>query len=249
MLRVGYSLVRRASAKNAIRAAKNARLIRSVKVAANEANNHAEWEESYTEIIESQQGNAGNAGQETLLGDDYFIPVAIDYCAGVSRSYDSADFVNHVQETLGDYYYDAISEIVGSCAEELEAANADIFSLTDLFSSVFASNRVYRSERAALQAYSYTAGRKFGASWNTPAASSARSAATATRFLAANPNGTSRTTLATPYASRTTTQRASVGSRTATRFLAANPNGTRRESVITPGYRATAARNGKPLPP
>lgn len=82
--------------------------------------NEQQWEEYYTDIINSQKDKPKlNAGQITLLGEEYFIPPALDYCSGVGMDYDPSEFVSYVQGELGEDYYNAISETINDASLEL----------------------------------------------------------------------------------------------------------------------------------
>jgi hypothetical protein len=187
------------------------------------------WEELYTEIIEAQQDKAGNAGQATLLGPDYFQNAAKDYCKTSAKDYDPAAFVTSVRIDLGDDYYNAISLIIDECAEELIEAWDRSTSNDGVGEKLFGgSNTVYGNFSNAMAIYSARAAGRYGAKWRSTAAANARSAAAARKFLAANPKGTSRTTRATPFAAKTYAQRNAASRATATKFLKANPKGTKR---------------------
>ena len=155
------------------------------------------WEEYYTETIEAQVEKAGNAGQTTLLGDDYFGKEAKQYCRGVGSSYDPEAFISSVKNGLGDDYYNAISEIIEECAGELVEAWDRAFRNDGIGEKLFGGSlgggsRRFASMTAAFSNYQATAARNFGANWNTAGASRERSRQSATRFLAANPGGTRR---------------------------------------------------------
>jgi len=179
------------------------------------------WEENYTDVIENQVGKAGNAGQETLLGDDYFGNYAKDYCKDNGEDYDPDKFVSYVKDKLGDDYYYAINEIIDECSQELFEAWDESYRNDGigekLFggfrgSTFFTSNKsLYGNFSNAMAIYSRNAARTYGSNWNTNSAANARSRATATKFLAANPRG------------------------------------IRRNEFVSSQYRAAAARNGKRL--
>jgi hypothetical protein len=187
------------------------------------------WEESYTEIIESQADKAGNAGQETLLGDDYFGKEAKEHCAENGKDYDPEKFVSDMQFKLGDDYFNAINIIIEECSEELLEAWDNSYGGDGMGIEMFRSNTIYGNYSNALSHYSARAAARYGSKWNTTAAARSRSSATAAKFLAKNPTGTSRTTRATPYAGRTAAESRAVSRATATRFLAKNPQGTARQ--------------------
>lgn len=190
------------------------------------------WEEYSTEVIEYQIGKAGNAGQETLLGDDYFRKHAIDFCETVSDEYNDFDFINYMEAELGDEYYNAISEIIEECSQELYEAWDEAYSNDGVGEKLYAdfsmSERTYATFSQAQSAYVARANAKFG-SYGSPAHLSAKRS-TIVKFLKANPQGTSRTTPSTPFAGRTAAQRSAVGRKNATKFLKQNPTGTKRTS-------------------
>lgn len=191
------------------------------------------WEEYSTEVIEAQIEKAGNAGQETLLGPDYFGKYAIAYCEGVVDDYDDQLFINSIEASLGPDYYNAISQIIEECAEELYEAWDNAYSNDGvgdkLFADFYRGNTTYGTFGNAVNAYSNRAAAKFGnRAWNGSTAHIAAKRATITNFLKANPNGRSRTTPSTPFAGRTTAQRNARSKATATKFLSKNPTGIKR---------------------
>jgi hypothetical protein len=116
------------------------------------------WEEAYTDVIDSQKDKAGNAGQETLLGDDYFANHAKDYCRTNGKDYNPEDFISYVQNHLGDEYYNAISEITEECANELYEAWDQSYAGDNIGEKMFGdytpkNNRVYGSTAGAAAAY------------------------------------------------------------------------------------------------
>jgi len=191
------------------------------------------WEEYSTEVIEAQVEKAGNAGQETLLGPDYFGQYAIAYCNGVVDDYDDVAFVNSIEASLGPDYYNAISEIIEECSIELYEAWDNAYSndgIGDkLFGDFYRSNSVYGTFGNAVSAYNTRAAGKYKSyNWNGSTAHLAAKKSTITNFLKANPQGTSRTTRATPFAGRTTAERRAVSKAAATKFLKQYPSGTKR---------------------
>jgi hypothetical protein len=197
------------------------------------------WEESYTEIIAAQEEKAGNAGQTTLLSDEQYFPgAAANYCKTYSEDYDPPQFVDNVSNELGDDYYNAIREIIDECAEELleawaqcwqDGEGGDLLTSALDFGGFFSRNTVYGTFGNAVSAYNNRAAAKFGTrNWNGSKAHLAAKQSTIVKFLRANPQGTSRTTRATPFAGRTYAQRQAVSRAAATKFLAANPKGTKR---------------------
>lgn len=156
------------------------------------------WEQNSAEVIENQISKAGNPGQETLLGPEYFEKSAKEFCRTVTKDYNPERFVSYVRADLGDTYYYAINEIIDECAEELLEAWDSSYGGDGLGEKLFGvyqggSNRVYGSFANAVANYSARATARYGSNWNTNAAANARSAATARKFLAANPRGTART--------------------------------------------------------
>lgn len=135
------------------------------------------WEEAYTEVIESQVDKAGNAGQTTLLGDDYFGNYAKDYCRDNGKDYNPEEFISYVKNLLGDDYYNAINEIIDECSEELYEAWDDSYAGDNMGEKLFNSlssvrltnNRVFRSNASALSNYQAAASRNGYRSTNTAA--------------------------------------------------------------------------------
>lgn len=189
--------------------------------------NDNDWEDYYTEIIDLQIEKAGNAGQETLLGDDYFRKHAKEYCAEQSEDYTQDAFVSSMQSSLGDDYFNAISQIIEECSLELAEGHNAAFDI-DTF-DMYNPNTVYGNFSNAAASYSSRASVKYGTrNWYGSKAHIADKQKTITNFLAKNPMGRSRNQPGSPYAGRTTTQSNAVSRATVARFLAQNPNGTRR---------------------
>jgi hypothetical protein len=191
------------------------------------------WEENYTEIIAAQEEKAGNAGQETLLGEQQYFPgYAENYCSLYAEDYDPAGFVSRVRSDLGDDYYNAIREIIDECATELEEAWAqcwsdgeggDLFTSALDFGGFYNANSIYGTFGNAARIQSNIAFAKFGG-YGTPA-HLATKRATINNFLAANPNGLRRTTRSDPYAGRGYAERKAVSKAAATKFLTQFPKG------------------------
>lgn len=199
--------------------------------------NEEAWEAYSAEIIDSQIDKAGNPGQETLLGEDYFGGIAKGICLDLMEDYEPNDFVIRVQLALDDTYYNAINEIIAECAEELVEVHEECINPGYLlvgggrrgkhsvrfrvnstlrtryspalsrFRNTFGStmltpDRVFSSSAAALSNYQGLAIRNFarkqpglyakGYAWDSYKASTARSRATARKFLRENPNGRPR---------------------------------------------------------
>jgi hypothetical protein len=76
------------------------------------------WEFNVKEVLERQVSKAGNAGQESILSGDFY-EAAMSYCLQVERSYTPEQFISSVSNSLGDSKYNAISEIIEECSEEL----------------------------------------------------------------------------------------------------------------------------------
>ena len=198
-----------------------------------------QWEESYTEIIAAQEEKAGNSGQTTLLSqEEYFPGKATDYCKFNGEEYDGTQFVDSMQNDLGDDYYNAIREIIDECADELTEAWAqcwqdeeggDLLTSALDFGGFYSKYTVYGTFGNARTIYQNRAAARFGNyNWNGSAAHLAAKRTTVVNFLKANPKGLSWTTRATPFAGRTYAERDSVSRATLTKFLAANPKGTKR---------------------
>ncbi len=181
--------------------------------------NEGMWEEYYTETIDAQKDKAGNSGQETLLGDDYFGKEAKQFCRSVGTDYDPQRFISSVKDGLGDDYYNAISEIIEECSIELVEAWDRAYSNDGVGEKLFGGSlggggrRQFADMRTAFASYSSRATKNYGANWNSHASAVARNRETATKFLSANPRGTARS------------------------------------SFISSSYRSAAAKNGRPLPP
>lgn len=77
------------------------------------------WEEGVNDILSWAEDQAGNAGQTTLIVDE-FSPKALDYCELTQEEYDPDEFVNVMQDELGDIYYNAINLIIDEVAEMLD---------------------------------------------------------------------------------------------------------------------------------
>lgn len=192
---IGRSLtksIRRLSSRDILRASGN-----------NQRFDSGIWEELYTEIIEAQRDKAGNAGQETLLSDDYFGNDAKQYCSNIQEDYTPEGFVNSLQNSLGDDYYNAINIIIDECAEELVEAWDRAFSNDGVGEKLFGldgyfggGGRVYGSFSNALNVYT-AAATKRGYDFSGSAAGNARNRELNKQSLIAwrknNPNGTART--------------------------------------------------------
>ena len=133
----------------------------------------AGWEKDYTDIIDSAQDYAGNAGQYTIL-TDYFRDPAKKYCKDSEEEYNPDEFIDEVKYQLGDDKYYAINLIIDEIADILQEA-WDVNYFNDNFleglgfsgaqpvfeygSSKLTQNRIYGSTGAAYSAYSSAAAR------------------------------------------------------------------------------------------
>jgi len=186
------------------------------------------WEESYNDIIDAQIEKAVNAGQETLLGDDYFRKEAKDYCSEVASAYEPDSFVAYLKGGLGDEKFNAINIIIEECSIELAEAHNEAFNFGN-FSDLYNSNTMYGNYSNAVAAYSRSAGAKYKtANWYGSKAHLAEKGKTINTFLRNNPGGRSRNQPGSPYAGRTMAQSNAVSRKTIQRFLAVNPRGTLR---------------------
>ena len=79
------------------------------------------WQQNILPMIENQISKAGNAGQESLLAGD-FADAAYSACMKLGESFTPEDFVSEVEGLLGDSKFNAISEIITECSEELTEA-------------------------------------------------------------------------------------------------------------------------------
>lgn len=153
------------------------------------------WEENYTFVIEEQIKKAGNPGQETLLGDDYFAGEAKDYCRDAGMDYNPEDFVSAMQDGLRDDRYNAISVIIDECAEELIEAWDYAFSNDGIGEKLFGSisgggQGVFGSFQNAAAMWQARTVSKYGG-LGTPAHQAAKRKVI-TKFLRQNPNGRPR---------------------------------------------------------
>lgn len=192
-----------------LRAGRRGNLVDDIGIPIEYFNNEL-WEELSREIIASQIEKAGNPGQETLLGEDYFAGAAINYCAESQESYDEEEFIEYIEDKLGDVYYSAINIIVAECSVELAeaweictqyflAGRSFALSLTSYLST---PGRAFASYAAALNNYQINAIANYarrqpvlyarGYAFNSYAASIARSRITASKFLRKNPTGLPR---------------------------------------------------------
>lgn len=115
------------------------------------------WEEGINDILSWAEDQAGNAGQVTLIVD-YLSPKVLDYCELTQEEYDPTEFVNVMQDELGDTYYNAINEIIDEMAsmlDELRDACHQSFmeNLAFRFGTGGASSRIYGSQENALRIY------------------------------------------------------------------------------------------------
>ena len=116
------------------------------------------WEGACEEVIEMQEERAGNPGQETIL-KDYFAPAAKSYCQNQNEDYTPEGFIIQMGIDLREDMYEAISEIIEECANELEQVHAQIFGgygLSFLYGGTIGrSSRFYNSVRGSNGARSY----------------------------------------------------------------------------------------------
>jgi hypothetical protein len=97
----------------------------------------AQWESGVQDILNWAEGQAGNPGQVTLI-NDYLSPKVIQYCAEIEEDFDPEEFVNLMQEELGDTYYYAINEIIDEMSLMLDE-------LRDACHQSFMENLAFRS--------------------------------------------------------------------------------------------------------
>lgn len=184
------------------------------------------WEEYSNDIIDAQIGKAVNAGQETLLGDDYFRKEAKDYCSESGSSYEPDSFVAALKGGLGDEKFDAINIIIEECSIELLEAHDGAFNFGN-FSDLYNSNTVYGSFANAAGRINNLVIARFGG-YGT-AKHLAYKKDNINSFLANNPLGRSRITPSSPFAARTSAQTFAINRRTANSFLSKYPRGTVRQ--------------------
>ncbi|CAB4159853.1 hypothetical protein UFOVP721_5 [uncultured Caudovirales phage] len=79
----------------------------------------AQWESGVADLLNFAEGQAGNAGQTTLIVD-YLSPKAIEYCQLTQQDYDPEEFISTMKDELGDSYYNAISEIIDDLAQQID---------------------------------------------------------------------------------------------------------------------------------
>jgi hypothetical protein len=79
------------------------------------------WQQNILPMIENQVSKAGNPGQESLLAGD-FADAAYSACMKLGEDFSPERFVSEVEALLGDSKYNAISEIIEECSEELTEA-------------------------------------------------------------------------------------------------------------------------------
>jgi len=115
------------------------------------------WEEGINDTLSWAEDQAGNPGQTTLIVD-YLSPKVLDYCELTQEEYDPDEFVNVMQDELGDDYYYAINEIIDEMALMLDELRD---ACHQSFLENVASNILFGSSRAARYAskYAFGAGR------------------------------------------------------------------------------------------
>jgi hypothetical protein len=141
----------------------------------------AQWESGVQDTLDWAEGQAGNAGQITLI-NDYLSPKVIQYCVEIEEDFDPEEFVNLMQEELGDTYYYAINEIIDEISlmlDELRDACHQSFlenaafrlgtGFGHAFLYVSTPNRQYANMASALAAYGNARVRNGYRTTNTPA--------------------------------------------------------------------------------
>lgn len=86
--------------------------------------NAEEWESTYPEILDDATYKYGNPGQDVIL-NEYWIQAAEEFCQNYddySEGFDRDDFVNYINDDIGDEKYEAVSEITDEASWELEEA-------------------------------------------------------------------------------------------------------------------------------
>ena len=77
------------------------------------------WEENSQEVIDAQADILDlNPGQLSIVEGD-FADAASRYCREAGEGYDSDEFISAVNLEIGDDKFNAISELVESCSEQL----------------------------------------------------------------------------------------------------------------------------------
>lgn len=77
------------------------------------------WEQNYSDVIDKQADIPDlNPGQQSIVEGD-FTDAAKSYCATSGEDYNSIEFVSSVRAEIGDEKFNAISELIENCSEEL----------------------------------------------------------------------------------------------------------------------------------
>lgn len=96
------------------------------------------WEYIYPPILEEQQYKAGNAGQESILTNDW-LNAADDYCLNEGEDFSKEGFLSYLSLTIGDDKFNAVSIISEECADELEMAWDDSYGGDNVGATLFRS--------------------------------------------------------------------------------------------------------------
>lgn len=89
--------------------------------------NPEEWESSYPEILDDATYKAGNPGQDTIL-NEYWLDAAEEFCQNYddyNEGFSRDDFINYINDNIGDDKYEAVSEITDEASWELEQAYSE----------------------------------------------------------------------------------------------------------------------------
>jgi hypothetical protein len=136
------------------------RVSRSRSMTGYDRNGHFEqgyWEEVFPPILEEQASKAGNAGQESILTND-FLEASTEYCMERGEVFDMEEYALYLYDRLGDSKYNAISIIIEECANELILAWDDSYGGDGSGNKMFMSRRynedsVYGSMSNAFDVY------------------------------------------------------------------------------------------------
>jgi len=97
------------------------------------------WEQEYPGILEDQRYKAGNAGQESILTNDWY-NAANDYCLNDGQNFTKDEFLSYIENAIGSDKFNAVSIISEECAEELELAWDDSYGGDNQGPTLFKSN-------------------------------------------------------------------------------------------------------------